>query len=149
MISRVEQKAGDYFNNGFMCAESVLLAVCEEFNFTSDLVPKIATGFSAGISRCNDTCGAVCGGILALNLFFGRNNRQEDRELNFKLVQEFRTRFTHQFGTMLCTELTGCDLSTEEGGERFEQEGMIERCHAITSKAAGLVTDIIKSNLDK
>jgi hypothetical protein len=35
---------------------------------TSDVIPKIATGFCAGMSRTNRTCGAVTGAVMAMTI---------------------------------------------------------------------------------
>ena len=63
MKSNIEKSAGDYFESGLFCAESVLLAISESMGQKSDLIPKIATGLCGGVSRTCGICGAVSGGV--------------------------------------------------------------------------------------
>jgi len=57
MTEKTAQRSGELFDSGFWCAESVLLAVAESKGIKSDIIPKIATGFCAGISRTNQRTG--------------------------------------------------------------------------------------------
>jgi hypothetical protein len=60
-------RSGALFQQGFCCAESVLLSVAESRGIHSELIPKIATGLCGGIGRSGGLCGAVSGGVLGLN----------------------------------------------------------------------------------
>ena len=44
---------------GWLCSEAVLQALAEALNVSSELIPRIATGFAAGIGRSGEVCGAV------------------------------------------------------------------------------------------
>jgi C_GCAxxG_C_C family probable redox protein len=70
--SQVAQRSEELFRQGFCCAESVLQAVAEWRGAKSDLIPKIATGLCGGIARTGGICGAVSGGVLAINMATGR-----------------------------------------------------------------------------
>ena len=61
----VVELAKSYAIEDFLCSESVLLAISDLLNVRSELVPKIATGFGAGIGGQGEVCGAVSGAILA------------------------------------------------------------------------------------
>lgn len=69
-----EDEAKRLFDNGFNCAESVLLATSHEKFAQSigGIIPRIATGFGGGIARNGDVCGALTGGVMAIGLALGR-----------------------------------------------------------------------------
>jgi hypothetical protein len=50
----VARRAGDLFDSGLNCAESLLVAFAEECGIDCPAFPGVATGFCAGVSR---TCG--------------------------------------------------------------------------------------------
>lgn len=39
-----------YFKSGLYCAESVLLAIADEWGLSSKYIPRIATGFCGGMA---------------------------------------------------------------------------------------------------
>ena len=59
---------------GFCAPNLFLLAISQCLEIRNELIPKIATGFGAGIGGRGLVCGAISGGIMALGLKFGRNN---------------------------------------------------------------------------
>lgn len=125
IVNEIVRKASSYFKSGFNCSESVLLAIARDaFEIESDLVPKIATGFGGGISRRGYVCGAVSGAIMGFGLKYGRNSPCELRAPTYDLVVEFIKRFQKTFGSIVCKELSGCDLSTLEGIRKFREEGV-------------------------
>lgn len=71
------KSAGDFHNLGFNCCESVLLGASEFLGVTSELIPKIATGFGGGIGHTGRICGAVTGAVMALGIKYGRTSPQD------------------------------------------------------------------------
>ncbi len=121
----------------------MLLSVAESKGVQSELIPKIATGFCAGISRTCDLCGAVGGAVMAISLFSGRSKPDDSNETCFKMVQELFDMFEKKFGSTNCKELTGCDLGTEEGRTAFKKENKKNKCMIFTKEAAGMAMLII------
>ena len=138
------KKAGELFNSGLLCAESVLLAVAEHKGITNELIPKIATGFCGGISRTSGMCGALSGAVMAVNMIHGRNTPDnlpvESYTRTARLVQMFKQRF----GSTLCTDICGCDLSTEAGREAFQANDVKnKKCVPMTEQAADMAVGVI------
>lgn len=75
-----KQRAGQLFDNGFNCAQSVLQATCSEVG--KDL-NNIAAAFGGGIGNSKCLCGAVSGGVMALALQ-GKGKRSADVVTEFK-----------------------------------------------------------------
>ena len=121
----------------------MLLSVAESKDVESDWIPKIATGFCAGVSRTGGTCGAVSGGIMAVSLFNGRNNPDESVTDTYKAVQKMIESFKGKFGSTNCKELTGCDLGTKEGREKFNAEGLRDKCRHYTEEATKIAIQVI------
>lgn len=143
MSSDPVQLSKDYFTSGFGCAESVLKAIAEAKGIKSDLIPRIASGFCGGIAHTGGMCGALTGGIMALNLIYGRDTASQSKDLNYQKVQQLVHAFKSRFVTMNCSELTGCDLSTEEGKAQFSLLQRHEKCTEITAETTRMVLHLI------
>lgn len=146
MSEQVSKRSRDLFDNGYYCAESVLLAIAESAGIQSDLVPKIATGFCSGVSRTSGVCGAVNGAIMGISLAAGRSSRDESVERCYALTRQFISRFEEQHGSTNCGQLTGCDLASEEGQRTFAENRVIERCQHYVEDAAGMATALINES---
>ncbi len=102
-------------STGLYCAETVLSVIARDHNIRSPLIPRIATGLCSGMARTRGTCGALTGGILAINIVHGRSTPDESVEPNYALVEKLIKRFAAEFETTNCAQLLDCDLATEEG----------------------------------
>ena len=118
--------------------------MAESKNFKSDLIPGISTGFCGGVSRTCGICGAVSGAIMALGIRYGRNNPDESTARCYEAVQGFVKAFENKFGSTNCQQLTGCDLGTEEGREKFNSGNVIQKCREFTEEATSLAMSIIE-----
>ncbi len=143
MTDPIAQKVDQFFAEGYRCAESVLLYVAGSKNIQSDLIPRIATGFCGGMSRTRGTCGAVAGAVMAINLFYGRDNPAVPVDQSYPAVQKFIKAFEGKFGSVNCEKLTGCDLATEEGRKKFLDENLIVTCKNFTAEATRMALAII------
>ena len=82
----------------------------------TDLVSRgVASGFAGGIGNSGAVCGAVAGAVMAIGLKLGRAETMEEWIPKLAVAGELRRRFEEEAGTIRCGELTGADLSTEEG----------------------------------
>ena len=136
-MNKVIDRDLSYFRSGYNCAESVLLAIAKDaLQINSDLIPKVATGFGGGISRQGYVCGAVSGAVMGFGLKYGRNSPEELRAKTYNRVVEFSKQFQKRFGSIVCKELCGCDLSTIEGIRKFRDENVHqEKCSNFVSGA--------------
>lgn len=128
MSESLEQKALDYFANGYVCSEAVLKSVAEHHGIDSPLIPAIASGFGSGMARSeHGVCGALSGGIMALSLFQGRTKAGDSTEQLYTNVQTFKAHFEEMFGSCECASLLGFNLGDEGAGVKFKEE----KCKAL------------------
>jgi len=140
----VVKLANSYAAKGFLCSESVLLAISDYLKIRNELIPKIATGFGAGIGGRGEVCGAISGGIIALGLEFGRNNAKKQKMNPYWFAMKLVERFEKEFGHLTCRELTGCDFNTEMGRRKYADQKMWEmKCCQYIETATAIVFDLI------
>lgn len=140
----VVRLAGSYAARGFLCSESVLLAISKCLDIRSDLIPKIATRFGAGMGHHGLVCGAISGGIMALGLNFGRNSLSEQKTSHYSFAFKLLERFEKEFRHVMCRELTGCDFTTEAGRKKYANEKLWEtKCRTYIGSATAMVFDLM------
>lgn len=139
----IVRNSGKYFDDGFYCAESVLLAIAESRGLRSELIPRIATGFCSGIARTAGMCGALTGAIMAVNLFTGRQSPRQSLEANYRAVRTTIERFEERCGSSNCFELIGCRLDTDAGQQHFKANQCIQSCRRFTEEATAIALEVI------
>ena len=121
--------------------------MCQEFEIEieNDVIRRIAFGFAGGIGNTGAVCGAVVGAVMAIGLKRGRADTMEEGLRELAVSREFRRRFEAEMETISCRELTGVDLSTEEGLEQFMSSDIPQTvCFPAVAAAYRLVVDLLK-----
>jgi C_GCAxxG_C_C family probable redox protein len=126
------------FDAGYTCSEVVLVAGLRGFATSSELAPRIATGFGGGLSRTQSLCGALAGGVLVLGAVHGRNTLEDDRTRIVREVQQLVHGFRSRFGSDNCFALTGLDFNTPEGMQVYR-----ERVHAKCREYVRYVLEVL------
>jgi len=111
----VRNKAGNYFKEGYNCAEAIFLT------YQPLLAPEIDpsmvrlfTGFGSGVGESGCMCGALTGSIATLNMINGRTSNQLSRDEAYDLAKEFTDRFTEKYGATCCRVLNQYPFETKE-----------------------------------
>ncbi|MBN2028276.1 MAG: C_GCAxxG_C_C family protein [Actinobacteria bacterium] len=117
--------------------------MCEERGITSELVPRIATGFCGGMARAGEMCGAVSGAVMALSVVLGRDDPDGPRDADYAAVRTLLDSFADSFGSTNCRELLGCDLGTPEGQAFYKKSNLSRRCRRYTEEAARMVAALL------
>jgi C_GCAxxG_C_C family probable redox protein len=127
----IEQRAFALHHGGLHCAESVLTAILEEFQGTTQKgVPRMATCFGGGVGKTHqEICGALTGGLIALGCLCGRDAPGQDWSTPANLAAQLRERFLALYGSTRCA-----DILSALG----EQENML-KCKQLSGKTAGLL----------
>ncbi len=138
------RQAGQLFDSGWLCGESVLMAVTRAAGIQSPLIPRMATGFCSGLSRTGWLCGAASGAVLALGLVLGRDSRMDPLERSYLPIQGLVRRVLELHGSLNCRDITGVDLGTAEGQTAFKELGIKPRiCIPLVEMLAELTCEII------
>ncbi len=144
----IEEEAKRYFNSGYNCAESVLLALSRQPAFQGGglarLIPRVATGFGGGLARNGSLCGALSGAAMAIGLALGRDDAQASRDPCYSAVDRLMDEFQERFYSSLCRDISRIDLRTEDGRRRYEQLVHNEVCNLVVAWAARRAGEIIE-----
>jgi C_GCAxxG_C_C family probable redox protein len=127
----------------------VLLAVAEQHDIQSDIIPGIASGFCGGMSRTDGLCGALVGGVMALGILYGRKSSQDSPKKIYALTERLVCDFEKHFGTRNCSDILGCDISTREGETEFKANNLMKTvCLDATVTATDLVMQVLENQDD-
>jgi len=118
--------------------------VSESKGIKSKLIPKIATGFCGGISQTDGMCGAISGGILAINMINGGSQNSDQRDNNSSNVQQLVKTFNDKFNSTQCYILTDCDLRTLKGQSDYKSKNKKKLCDDFVYVATQLTLDLIE-----
>src|SRR5512138_1030077 len=124
----------------------MLYSYTDKLHISDNEALKIGTGFGAGMGRKQIVCGAISGGILVLNMIYGRGEIEDrqQQEITYSKVREFIDLFEKEFGTVICKNLlNGCELMNPEGQKQFNDENMIEKCYNYVNRASIILEKII------
>lgn len=146
MIEPAAQRVRELFESGYYCSEAVLLTLAEGQDLHSDLIPRIATGFAAGVARTGRMCGALSGAIAGLGLALGRDHPDESPDRVYTAVQALLTGFEQKYGSIDCRTLIDLDLLTLEGRDAFKTQGKIAVCSDYAETVVRLAMALIEQN---
>lgn len=134
------EKASDYFENGFHCAEAVAAAILEAFDRNPAQALSHATAFGAGMGRTfNEACGAFSGGLIAIGHLHGRKKPGENWDIPAILGAELRGRFIDIYQTTHCKTLR----------DRFGEEGQPQECSKLVCKVTIELLELLEKCPDK
>ena len=135
------------FDESYNCAQSVLFPFLKKHGIREEDGFKVASAFGAGMGRMQETCGAVTGAFMVLGLEYGFVNPgdQEQRELLLEKTREFISKFRNKCDSIKCRDLLMCDLNTEEGQKKHEEENQRELiCKNCIKQSIKILGEIIE-----
>jgi C_GCAxxG_C_C family probable redox protein len=150
LLSREEtiKLAESYASQGFLCSESCLMALARSQGVESPLIPRIATGFGAGVGRSGEMCGAVTGAVMGLSIRYGRDRVEPVRDWRpYWYATELLERFRAEHGEVRCPALLGLDIAKPGDYEDFNRRNLwVNNCTRYILSATGIARDIIEEN---
>jgi len=139
-------KAKSYFEQGFSCSQSVLSTFSEQNGLDKITALRLAESFGGGIGHMGNICGAVTGALMVIGLRHGRVDADDSKskEDTDKFVKEFLTKFRQKNGTIICKELLGYDIGTEEGERKIREQNLFHtKCPNYIEDAVKILEEII------
>ena len=102
-------RARELFLKGYNCWQAVFCAYSDIYDIPEELALKLSASFGGGIGRTRETCGAVCGMVMLEGLESGqtKENDDEQKQNNYKQVQQLIEQFKAENGSSICKELLG------------------------------------------
>ncbi|MCX6648345.1 MAG: C-GCAxxG-C-C family protein [Candidatus Bathyarchaeota archaeon] len=150
MLSKEEalKLAESYADQRFLCSESCLMALAKCQGIESPLIPRIATGFGAGIGRCGETCGAVTGAVMGLSIMYGRDKVEPTKDRRpYWYATELLKRFKEEHGELTCPALLGLDIAKPADYDEYNKKNLwVNNCTKYIQSATGIAWDIIDEN---
>jgi C_GCAxxG_C_C family probable redox protein len=142
-----ERLAAALFEEGYTCGQAVLAGHAARFGLERDDALRLACAFGGGVARTGGTCGAVNGALMAIGLAHGRTRVEDEaaRDRTYDLSRAFLERFRAEHGALLCRELLGVDIGTEDGHRAAAEGGLFRsRCPGFVRGAARIVSTLIR-----
>ena len=127
------------FVSGQNCAQCTLAPWADGLGYDEEELCRMAAAFAGGMFR-GETCGAVTGALMALGMAYG-----DDGALTEQKAAEFQAAFKERFGSTLCRDLLGYDLSQSGELEKARESGkMTELCPAFVRGASEILQELMQ-----
>ncbi|MPM81028.1 hypothetical protein SDC9_128079 [bioreactor metagenome] len=143
------QLAKQNFDEGYNCAQAVLLAFCEETGLTHDQAALLASTFGGGMGRMREVCGAVSAMFMVEGLVNGYSDSKakEEKAAVYARVRMLADRFREKNHSIICRELL-IDTETIPGGEpeaRTKEYYERRPCGCYVEDAAKLIAEALNA----
>jgi len=143
------QQAKQYFEEGYNCAQAVLLAFCDETGLSYEQAARLASTFGGGMGRMREVCGAVSAMFMIEGLVEGYSDpkAKEEKSEVYARVRALADRFREKNHSIICRDLI-IDTETTPGTEPEERtKEYYERrpCGCYVEDAAKLVAEALNN----
>lgn len=140
----VVERAVGYAEEGFLCSESVLMALRDALGVSCGCVPRIATGFAAGIGRTGNLCGAFTGAVMGLGLALGRDRPVAGERAPHWYSKKMAEAFEEAEGSLTCPGILGLDIGDPDDYQKYREGNTWSTvCRGLIKMATGLAYDIL------
>lgn len=135
--------AKTYFEEGYNCAQAVLLAFSEEAGLDQTQAARIASTFGGGMGKMREVCGAVSAMFMTQGLINGYDDpkAKEQKSEVYAGVRALADAFKAENHSIICRELL-IDVETAPGNEPEERtQAYYERrpCGSYVESAARIL----------
>ena len=160
IIKKAGFDAYEYEKTYHGCAQCVLKALQENLDLRDILTFKAASSLGGGVARMGEICGALLGGIMTINLAFGRDalvvsSESPEYQRAHQLSAELSDRFQAKHGGLCCRDVQrdifgkSFDMRNPSEREKFLSAGAHEKCPEVAREAATLAAEIILREREK
>jgi C_GCAxxG_C_C family probable redox protein len=116
LLHKAYELGFNYERNSQSCSQCPVAAIHELLDF-DDVIVRVASSLAGGSAvQFLGTCGALSGGVIALDYFFGRPVENmsyqeciqaniEASSLGFEVAQLLADRFVKEHGTIICAQI--------------------------------------------
>ena len=147
-----EEKALNYFRDGYNCSQAVMLAFCDVMDMDEKTALKISSSFGGGIARMREVCGAVSGMFMVAGMLYGYTGAEDkvEKDNHYKRIQQLAGQFKEINGSYICRELLkGVDYTSDHiSADRTTEFYKLRPCERMVCDAARLMDMYIENNRD-
>lgn len=139
------------FEDGYNCAQAVLLAFCEDFGMDKETAMMISAPFGGGMGRLREVCGTVSGMNMVLGLAkkgYQKGDNASKAQL-YKDVQTLAEKFREDNGSIICRELLNLRIEGKDNHVpelRTEKYYKARPCSELCRYAADLLEEHLELN---
>lgn len=139
------------FEDGYNCAQAVLLAFCEDFGMDRETAMMISAPFGGGMGRLREVCGTVSGMNMVLGLAkkgYQKGDNASKAQL-YKDVQTLAEKFREDNGSIICRELLNLRIEGKDNHVpelRTEKYYKARPCSELCRYAADLLEKYLELN---
>lgn len=103
--------ASENFENGYNCAQSVLLTFADKLPFDKKTLLMLSSSFGGGMGRLREVCGAVSAMFIVAGILKGYIDpcNDEIKGAHYELIQKLAKEFKAEHNTIICRELLELD----------------------------------------
>jgi C_GCAxxG_C_C family probable redox protein len=154
ILNRVQQRGEECEFLSHSCAKGAALPVMDEFGLGNMEIIKALSPFP-GLGLSGRTCGAVCGGLITLGLYFGSDDLLNDQanHATFAAARQFLERFEERIGAIQCQDVEalvfGSYLNPWENSDNFRKEKGFEKCSLVAGTGARIAAEIIIESIEE
>lgn len=122
MESRREQ-AMTYFQEGYNCAQAVVLAHSDIIGMEKEALLKLSQSFGGGMGRMRQVCGTVSGMFMVAGILTGSDDPSDlqGKKDNYDTVQKLAAAFEEKHGSIICKQLLGLESRQSSVAEEFQK----------------------------
>jgi len=157
ILDRVQRRAEEYNFFAGNCAKGTALAVMEEFGLGNMEIVKALSPFP-GFGGTGWMCGGVTGSLIALGLYFGSDDIQDQEAVGATIMaaRQFMPRFEEEVGSVVCPKIQEEVIfgrymdpaASPENMEAFARAKGFEKCGLLPGIGARLAAEIIIESLE-
>lgn len=130
------ERAVQYFDKGYNCAQSVILASSDVLDIeVPPIIIRGAAAFTGGIGFSGCTCGALVGASLFIGTLSADETKPRKNKNATDLSGEFHNMFRDRFKTTCCRSL--------RKGKGFNDRASNKECRDITALTAEMLVDML------
>lgn len=139
------KEVAEQFAIGQHCSQVAFAHAAKKYGLDEKTARKIAAGFGGGMFN-GERCGAVTGALMGLGLRYGhscKEDKPDEAVLHEKRIA-FEKKFAEKYGSLLCEDILGVNIGTEEGLKKVKEENLTSGCAELTAFACQVLDELLE-----
>jgi C_GCAxxG_C_C family probable redox protein len=145
-MSATSEAAAQMFLDGYNCAQSVAGSVGPAHGLDRATAIKVAQAFGGGMGRTGNVCGAVTGALMVIGFVCSAKDSKDvaAKAKSAAMARDVMDRFRARQGSILCRDILGCDIGTDEGHRQAAEKGLFKTvCAKAVEDAAAVLEEVL------